>query len=132
KHEHGTGDRCLSFGFAPEYLERIAADAGIANRKLDFGPLRIPPLRVLSPLVGRACAALSAPAQANATWEELGLELAVAMLRLMDGRSAESREFPPSTLARVTRALRAIERHPDPGPPLQSPAPPPRPRPYPF
>lgn len=120
KHEHGTGDRCLSFGFAPEYLERIAADAGIANRKLDFGFLRLPPLRVLSPMVGRACVALTAPAQANATWEELGLELAVAMLRLMDGRSAESREFPPSTLARVTRVLRAIERHPDAGHTLQS------------
>ena len=42
------------------------------------------------------------------------------MLRLMDGRSAESREFSPSTLARVTRALRAIERHPDAGHTLQS------------
>jgi AraC family transcriptional regulator len=113
KHEHGTGDRCLSFGFAPEYFERIAAAAGIANRKLDFGLLRLPPLRVLSPLVGRACAALTAPVQAGAPWEELGLEFAAAMLRLMDGRSAETRVFPPSTLARVTRALRAIDSNPD-------------------
>ena len=120
KHEHGVGDRCLSFGFAPGYFERIAADTGIANRKMDFGFLRLPPLRVLSPLVGRACAALTAPERADAPWEELGLELVAAMLRLMDGCSAETREFPPSTLARVTRALRAIERHPDGGYTLQN------------
>ena len=120
KHEHGAGDRCLSFGFAPEYFERIAADAGIANRKLEFGLLRLPPLRVLSSLVGRACAALTAPVQAAAPWEEFGLELAAAMLRFMDGRSAETRDFPPSTLARVTRVLRAIERNPDARHTLQS------------
>lgn len=120
KHEHGTGDRCLSFGFAPEYFERIAVDAGAANRKLEFRAVRLPPLRALSPLVGQACAALTAPGPAGAPWEELGLELAVAMLRLMDGRAAEIRDLPASTLARVSRTVRTIERHPDAGHSLES------------
>ena len=39
-HEHGNGDRCVSFHYSPEYFERIAAVAGV--RKLEFGGLRIP------------------------------------------------------------------------------------------
>ena len=27
-HRHGEGDRCVSFWYAPDYFERLAADAG--------------------------------------------------------------------------------------------------------
>jgi AraC family transcriptional regulator len=30
-HEHGTGDRCIAFRFAPDYFERIAADLGASR-----------------------------------------------------------------------------------------------------
>lgn len=116
KHEHGAGDRCLSFGFSSEYLERIAIDTGAGSGDLDFG-VHLPPLRVLSPLVARACAALAAQGQRSAVfpWEELGLELAASVLQLMAVRALETlekREIAPSTLARVTRTLRTIEREP--------------------
>src|SRR5271165_1659779 len=52
-HEHGTGDRCLSFRYAPNYFERLAADAGVRRAKPDFCMLRLPPLRALSALVAR-------------------------------------------------------------------------------
>ncbi len=116
KHEHGAGDRCLSFGFSPEYFERVAIDFGSGSGSLDFG-WHLPPLRLLSPLVARACAALTAQRQGSTVfpWEELGLELAASVLRLMGGRwskTREPREIAPSTLARVTRTLRTIEREP--------------------
>ena len=27
-HEHGIGDRCLSFSYAPDYFEKITGDLG--------------------------------------------------------------------------------------------------------
>lgn len=112
KHEHGVGDRCLSFGFSPEYFERIAADVG---RSLpDFSVFHIPPLRALSSLIARATAAITAPKPpTDLPWQELGLELAALVLQLMDGHAPDKREIAPSTLARVTRTARMIERDRD-------------------
>ena len=99
RHEHGAGDRCLSFGFAPGYFERLAAAAGACQPDRGFlGTHRVPPLRALSPLVARACACLSACAlteDAGTVWEELGVRLAA------------------QAMARVTRTVRMIERHPE-------------------
>src|SRR5579864_2872161 len=72
RHEYGTGDRCLSFTYAPQYFERLATAAGVSGRTLNFLVLRLPPLRRLSPLVARACGALaSAPGM---HWEELSVQ----------------------------------------------------------
>ena len=32
-HEHGEGDRCVSFWYAPEYFEQLAADAGVRRMR---------------------------------------------------------------------------------------------------
>ena len=54
-HEHGRGDRCLSFHYDPDYFERLAADAfGGSRARPAFRALRLPPLRPMSPLVARA------------------------------------------------------------------------------
>jgi AraC family transcriptional regulator len=42
-HEHGTGDRCLSFGYAPDYFERLAADATVRGGAAYFESRRLPP-----------------------------------------------------------------------------------------
>src|SRR5260370_13863743 len=60
KHEHGAGDRCLSFGFSSEYLERIAIDSGAGSGGVDFC-VHLPPPPWLSPLVARARAPLTPP-----------------------------------------------------------------------
>jgi AraC-like DNA-binding protein len=127
-HQHGAGDRCLSFWYAPDYFERLTADAG-ATGKLDFPVLRVPPLRALSPVVTRALAGLvrqsscsaanegreRIPAQSDAPWEELSVKLAVQTLQVLGGLSSNPVSAPPSAVARVTRAVRRIDRDPNSG-----------------
>ena len=55
-HQHGEGDRCVSFWYAPDYFERLAADSGAGTSDARFNVARLPPLRPLSPLVARAAA----------------------------------------------------------------------------
>ena len=99
-HEHGRGDRCLSFGYTPEYWETLTAGA-------NFEALRLPPMRALSPLIARACAGLTK----SISWEELSVELAAQTLELAAGVSSNS-DFNASSEARVTRVVRTIEHDP--------------------
>src|SRR5260370_38817058 len=55
-HEHGIGDRCLSFRFAPEQLESIVA-AVPGARRAAFTVPRWPPLPSLVHLLSAAAAA---------------------------------------------------------------------------
>lgn len=110
-HEHAVGDRCLSFWYAPWYFEGLAADAGARGAKADFRTPRLPPLRALSPLVARACAGLAG--SVDVPWEELSVRLAAQTVQLASGLSPDPRGAPPSAVARVTRTVRMIERHPD-------------------
>jgi AraC family transcriptional regulator len=124
EHEHGTGDRCVSFQYSPDYFERIAADVGAPRVTSDFRFLRVPPLRMLAPITGKACAALARSAAADASeaakrsrepdvpWEELGVELAARTVRVAAGLSVDSSNTPRGATARVTRIVRMIERHP--------------------
>ena len=107
-HDHAAGDRCLSFHFAPACFERLAADAGVSPR---FPANRLPPLRARSPFVARALAALGGGSQLP--WEELAVHLATRTARLAAGLSPDRRPPTPSAVARVSRAVRRIERHPD-------------------
>ena len=110
-HEHGLGDRCLSFRYSRDYFERVAADAGISRGQRKFGRLRLPPLEHLSPVIARACAGLVRASQT--LWEELNVQLAAEAMKLAHGLAARVNEVPPSTVARVTRTVRMIERHAD-------------------
>lgn len=125
-HEHGTGDRCLSFWYAPEYFERLAADAGIRNSRTEFRARCLPPLRALSPLVARAQSGVTDGAQSDGrkqtggqdtasaltglAWEELAVRLAAQTIQLANSLATKLTEAPPSTVARVTRTVRMIER----------------------
>jgi AraC family transcriptional regulator len=114
-HEHGTGDRCLSFQFAPDYFESIAADARMARAERVFRLLRLPPVRALSPIVSRARAQLandqgkSKEFLPEISWLELGIQLAAHALRLANGGVTKLPDVLPSTVARITRAARMIE-----------------------
>ena len=109
-HEHGAGDRCIAFTYFPDYFERLAADAGLRGGTAVFHQLRLPPLRVLAPLVAHACAGLARTGPVDFPWEELSLRLAVRALQLAGDFPHHSKHAPPSTLARVTRSVRMIER----------------------
>lgn len=92
RHEHGVGDRCLSFGYSPEYFDTLGAG---------FRSLRVPPVRELSPVISRALAG-------DDSWEEIAVDLA---LRAMEFAGASDPRFhSPSAEARMTRAVRYIER----------------------
>jgi len=105
-HEHGNGDRCVSFHYSPEYFERIAAVAGV--RKLEFGGLRIPAVREVSGLVARVCRGIAGLSEMN--WEELAVQLGARALELANDAKQPNEDAAASTLARVTRSVRAIER----------------------
>jgi AraC-like DNA-binding protein len=109
-HEHGSGDRCISFHYTPDYFEKLTAaisGRGAAHR---FRSSRVPPVRELSSVMARACAGLVGAEQS--AWEEVSIKLAGLALRLAQG-DAWQREIPPSSVSRVTRALRRIECQPD-------------------
>lgn len=141
-HEHGVGDRCVSFAYEPRYFEGLAIEAGVRNRGQRFSSLRVPPVRELSRLVARACASLAEfrdgatgheqgtftagaekpargsldlPSISNAgitEWEEIGVALAARALKIANGGEA-SRGSLPAAEARVTRIVRMIESRPD-------------------
>jgi AraC-like DNA-binding protein len=124
-HEHGSGDRCISFWYAPEYFERLRADAGSRTTKKTFRMLRLPPLRETSFVVARACAGLAdqgGPSSMSGglssdtgglSWEDLSLRLAVLAVQLDQGLPPGGASAPPSSVSRVTRVVRKIERQPD-------------------
>jgi AraC family transcriptional regulator len=109
-HEHGTGDRCVAFHYAPEYFERIAADAGASGAARSFSSPWLPPVRDSAPVVAQACAGLVGPA--DVSWEEVGLQLAARVAQVVSHTSRAPADAPPSAVARVTQAVRAIERQP--------------------
>jgi AraC-like DNA-binding protein len=110
-HEHGEGDRCLSFSYTPEYFERLAADAGIRGTRVGFGVGRLPPSRVLSSVIARA--RLGVESVSPTSWEELGVALAVRTLKFATGKASGAGRVVPKAEARVTRTVRLIDRHPD-------------------
>lgn len=111
-HEHGPGDRCLAFGYAPEMFERLAFEAGVRG-KPRLEALRIPPLAVLAPLVAEMCAtwARAEAPIASAAWQELAVRVAAAAARLAAEPSRAPRT-PANAERGVARAVRLIEREP--------------------
>src|SRR5258708_4282439 len=75
-HEHGDGDRCLSFQVAPQFFEEIGRDTGAWRSSISR--THVPPLRCLAPLLARARFLADRTGEA----EELVLELFAAVQRL--------------------------------------------------
>ncbi len=99
-HAHASGDRCLSFLFAPACFETILA-AIPGARSAAFPIARLPPLPALAPVI--AAAALADPGEL----EEVGLDLAAVTVSLLadaDRPAVTSRDE-----RRIARALHRIE-----------------------
>ena len=105
-HEHGVGDRCLSFHFTPEFFEGVLASVPGA-RQLAFPVPRLPPLPSLIPAIAAAEAARDAGDAAEL--EEQALQVAGAVsAALIDAKTdvaAPSRR----DQRRIAAALRRIE-----------------------
>lgn len=107
-HDHGAGDRCLSFHFAPDYYERLCSEGGAPPR---FPVSRLPPVPATSRLVARALAALGAGAPLG--WEEIAIELAARTAAALGKSPSRTADPSPSAVKRVAHIVRRIERHPD-------------------
>jgi AraC family transcriptional regulator len=111
-HEHGIGDRCLSFRFSPEFVESVVSVLPGA-RQLAFTLPNLPPLPELIPVVADAAAARGGNDEAS--FEELALSLVakVGITLAGVGATARAKQFArdPShrDQRRVTEALRRIE-----------------------
>lgn len=105
-HEHGSGDRCLSFHFGPTYLDRIVADVPGA-RTLAFAAPRLPPLAALAPLLAEAEAARDM-ADADA-FEELALRIAGAAVTTISGATHAGQGPSRRDQKRIAEAVRRIE-----------------------
>jgi AraC family transcriptional regulator len=98
-HEHGEGDRCLSFHFDAGFFENIVAAAGA--RTMRFNRNSLPADRSLAPLVARALLAVDG----SASFEEFALDVAAAASR--EGRDHR----PPPVSKRDERRVAAVARY---------------------
>jgi AraC-like DNA-binding protein len=105
-HEHGFGDRCLSFRLAPEFLESVAAGVPGA-RRTSFSVPRLPPHERLLPLIAAAEAARD-DGDAGAL-EELALRIAGSVTGVLN--ESEGRVSAPGSRdeRRISAVLRYIE-----------------------
>jgi AraC family transcriptional regulator len=82
RHEHGSGDRCVSVEYSPDFLER----AGVASA---FPVRRIPPIAALAPWVVEARLGVHVPERV--VFEELAHGLVGSVLGVLDGGGSISR-----------------------------------------
>ena len=109
-HDHADGDRCVSFQFAPGYLPRLSADAGIRRGWTGFRHIRVP---ATQPTMWPAALCAAGADSANAIdWGTLVHRLAVSIIAL-DAGEIVSEALPPAAEARVTRVVRRIDAEGD-------------------
>lgn len=105
-HEHSSGDRCLSFQFAPEMLERVVADVpGV--RQIEFEVPNLPARQELAALLADVEVACD-----EADVDMLGeaaLQLAGAVAGLLAGVPARPARISRRDEKRVAEAIRLIE-----------------------
>ena len=104
-HEHGVGDRCLSFHFDPEFFEEIVASVPRA-RRLTFMKPRLSPSERLLPVISAA-----ETADDDLEYEEAALRVAAAAVTVESGGGETFRNLRQER--RVTEALRRIEAEPE-------------------
>jgi AraC-like DNA-binding protein len=99
-HEHGTGDRCVSFHYTPEFFDRCGAKGA-------FPVHRVPPMPALTPWVVDARLAIQAPEKL--TIEELAHGLVGAVLGVLGKGGEISRGATAADERRISATLRFIE-----------------------
>jgi len=109
-HEHGEGDRCVSFWYEPEYFAQLAVDAGIRRVDAGFRAAYLPALRKLSGLAVRAAAGVTGAS--DVSWEEVGVQIATYALRLGASDHRRPPSLPFKAEARIARTVRIIDKHP--------------------
>jgi AraC family transcriptional regulator len=109
-HEHGTGDRCLSFHFSRPLFEEMAASVAGSGR-FRFPTTMLPALRKLAGLIVKVEAGCreGAPLQ----MEELSIALAEGVLTTLADSVPRVANPPARDRQRVSDAVRYIEERAD-------------------
>ncbi|HEX7034232.1 MAG TPA: AraC family transcriptional regulator [Pseudomonadales bacterium] len=107
-HDHGTGDRCLSFHFSADYWEGLIRSLPDV-RRADLTRPRLPPEAALLPVTAALAAAREGASDAL---EEGALTFAAQVIGLLTDRADAdgwTREPRQRDLARITDVVRHIE-----------------------
>ncbi len=107
-HQHGVGDRCISF----HYSDQLRDDFELSRERRCFKVPRIPPIRSLSPLVADV-SMLPRDGMDPAMFQEIAFRVFEQAVYLQHGLAGRQRASDASSLARVTRVLRSIEATPE-------------------
>ena len=107
-HDHGIGDRCVSFHYSEEFAEMAGLDP---DRQL-FRVPRIPALRITARRVALVTGMLCSETDL-ARVQETAFQVFAQAIRLQNGSLMARPASDPASLARVTRVLRAIEAAPE-------------------
>jgi AraC family transcriptional regulator len=99
-HEHGTGDHCVSFHYAPEFFDRCGAKGA-------FPVHRVPPLAALTPWLVETRLAVQAPERVAI--EELAHGLVGAVLGVLGKNGHANRAPTAADERRISAMLRFIE-----------------------
>lgn len=106
-HEHGRGDRCVSFNYDDDYFEEIA-HAATGSLRFAFPRPALPPCQRLLPLGARMAACGREDALAL---DELAAQIALTAARVASGEPALRRSpIADRDRARIAPALEALTR----------------------
>ena len=111
-HDHGVGDRCLSFQFDAALLDTLTEGGAAAPRAL-FRHSRVPPIAATLPLwssLQQLARRSGRSAFCSLVVESLALELVANVLAIDPG--IEPRRIAVRDEARVARVVRALEAEP--------------------
>jgi AraC family transcriptional regulator len=106
-HDHSRGDRCLSFGFSPEFLDEMALGVP-GGPPPTFAVPRLPPLPSLVPLL--AAAEVARDKETVGELEELAIRISSEVLTLQHSARA-NREPTSKDMRRVADVIHWIEGH---------------------
>lgn len=106
-HEHGRGDRCLSFSFDAEWFDEISQSAA-GGRWKEFRNPVIPASAGLSALAARAEASV---ADGRLAVEELAVSLAHAVVGSDAGETPRRASVAMRDEKRIANAMRYIDEH---------------------
>jgi AraC family transcriptional regulator len=109
-HDQSVGDRCLSFQFAPEFLEAVVS-AVPGTRCAAFSVPRLPPNPRLLPIL--AAAETARDDNDAAEFEELALRIAGAVAGVLAESKGSPRALRWRDERRIGAALRRIEAEAD-------------------
>jgi AraC-like DNA-binding protein len=112
-HEHGTGDRCVSFQFSPGLFAEIAASAAGSSR-FRFTAAMLPALQPLARPIAEMAALAGATAGRHVdrmAVEELALDMAEDVVGIVAGSSIRPAAPSAADGRRIGRVLRHIDAH---------------------